>query len=271
MSSQYFGISKVIAFIKNHPKPPLFSKDLFLSTGLTINDFETILNKWAGINFEFLLENLSPTHNLDRIRNSSQTVLFDVQIKNFFPNFSEFVKIIPMCDAEFSDPANKLKINYGFYNSPFGKLIVGSTTKGVCYMAFEENEQLAVNEMESEFEHSELTFQKDDFQTTAISVFELKESKPVLLNLRCTPFQLKVWNQLLETPFGKLTTYHQLAKELEMPTASRAVGTAIGRNPVAFIVPCHRVVQSTGEFGGYKWGEIRKVAISIWEQAQIRK
>jgi AraC family transcriptional regulator of adaptative response/methylated-DNA-[protein]-cysteine methyltransferase len=90
----------------------------------------------------------------------------------------------------------------------------------------------------------------------------------IKLHLKGSPFQLKVWETLLKIPMGKLTTYGAVAKQIQLPKASRAVGTAIGENPVAFLIPCHRIIQSTGAFGGYHWGSIRKTAMIGWEAAQ---
>jgi AraC family transcriptional regulator of adaptative response/methylated-DNA-[protein]-cysteine methyltransferase len=90
----------------------------------------------------------------------------------------------------------------------------------------------------------------------------------IKLHLKGTPFQLKVWEALLKVPMGRLTTYGTIARQIALPTASRAVGTAIGDNPVAFLIPCHRIIQSTGLFGGYHWGSLRKTAIIGWEAAQ---
>jgi AraC family transcriptional regulator of adaptative response/methylated-DNA-[protein]-cysteine methyltransferase len=93
----------------------------------------------------------------------------------------------------------------------------------------------------------------------------------IKLHLKGTPFQLKVWEALLKIPMGGLETYGSLAKEIQLPNASRAVGSAVGDNPVAFLIPCHRVIRSTGEFGQYHWGSTRKTAMIGWEAAQINK
>ncbi|MFA7615670.1 MAG: methylated-DNA--[protein]-cysteine S-methyltransferase [Weeksellaceae bacterium] len=178
---------------------------------------------------------------------------------------SEFTQIIPMTDDEYGNKASNQKIYYEFYDSPFDEIIVASTSKGVCYMAFDKNHEEAFSNMKSRFYNSEFVQKKTEFQTAAMSIFDLKNSKPIKLHMKGTEFQLAVWIQLLKIPIGKLVSYHMIADDLKMPTASRAIGTAIGRNPIAYIVPCHRVIQSGGNFGGYMWGNTRKMAITAWE------
>ncbi len=108
-------------------------------------------------------------------------------------------------------------------------------------------------------------------QQNALFIFQNDWSKlsEIKLHLKCTDFQLKVWETLLKIPMGQLSTYGTIAHQIQKPNASRAVGTAIGSNPVAFLIPCHRVIQSSGTFGGYMWGNTRKTAIIGWEGAQI--
>jgi AraC family transcriptional regulator of adaptative response/methylated-DNA-[protein]-cysteine methyltransferase len=134
-------------------------------------------------------------------------------------------------------------------------------------MAFNDDEQKAYEDLLGNFPNATFTRKLDLAQQNALFIFQNDWSKlnQIKLHLKGTDFQLKVWESLLKIPMGKLTTYGTLAKQIEQPNASRAVGTAIGSNPVAFLIPCHRVIQSTGTFGGYMWGPTRKAAIIGWE------
>ena len=109
--------------------------------------------------------------------------------------------------------------------------------------------------------------QSDSLQQSALALFQTDHNQlaKIKLHLKGTAFQLKVWQSLLKIPMGQLTTYGELAKSIDHPKAARAVGTAIGSNPIAFLIPCHRVIQSTGAFGGYEWGQVRKTAMIAWE------
>ena len=137
-------------------------------------------------------------------------------------------------------------------------------------MAFEPDEKKALNQLKSKFPNAGFQRKLDLMQQNALFIFQNDWSKlnEIKLHLKGTDFQLKVWESLLKIPMGQLSTYGRIAKQIGNPNASRAIGTAIGSNPVAFLIPCHRVIQSTGVFGGYMWGETRKTAIIGWEVAK---
>ena len=138
-------------------------------------------------------------------------------------------------------------------------------------MAFEENMETAIRDLVNKFPNATFFEKQDEFQQNALSIFNKDWTKlnTIKLHLKGTDFQLKVWESLLKIPLGKLSTYGNLANEIGKPKASRAVGTAIGSNPVAFLIPCHRVIQSSGKIGGYMWGSDRKQLMIGWERAKI--
>ncbi len=138
-------------------------------------------------------------------------------------------------------------------------------------MGFSDEEGAAFNDLKRRFPNANFTNQTDTIQQNAVKIYsqDWSELDEIKLHLKGTDFQLKVWETLLKIPTGNLATYGSIAKEIERPKASRAVGTAIGNNPIAFLIPCHRVIQSTGLFGGYMWGSPRKTAIIGWEACQV--
>lgn len=178
-----------------------------------------------------------------------------------------------MTPAEYKNGGKNLTINYSFAESPFGNIIVASTQKGICYMAFNEDEKEALSALKSKFPNALFHQKLDLIQQNALFIFQNDWSKlnEIKLHLKGTDFQLKVWETLLKIPMGRLSTYGSIAQKIKNPNASRAVGTAIGSNPVAFLIPCHRVIQSSGNFGGYMWGNTRKTAIIGWEAAHSEK
>jgi AraC family transcriptional regulator of adaptative response/methylated-DNA-[protein]-cysteine methyltransferase len=182
-----------------------------------------------------------------------------------------FINIEGMTPAEYKNGGKNLAINYSFAESPFGNIIVASTEKGICYMAFAEDEPTAISKMQNHFSGAHFRQMVDLIQQNALFIFTQDWSKlnQIKLHLKGTDFQLKVWETLLKIPMGQLTTYGAIANKIKNPNASRAVGTAIGSNPVAFLIPCHRVIQSSGEFGGYMWGNTRKIAIIGWEGTKV--
>lgn len=138
-------------------------------------------------------------------------------------------------------------------------------------MAFENDKETALGNLQHKFPNASFFEKQDALQKNALSIFDKDWTKlnTIKLHLKGTDFQLKVWESLLTIPMGKLSTYGSLAEKIGNPKASRAVGTAIGSNPVAFLIPCHRVIQSTGHLGGYRWGSDRKQMIVGWESSQL--
>lgn len=177
-----------------------------------------------------------------------------------------------MTPEECKDGCRNLFINYNFYNSPFGLLIIASTSKGICYIAFEDDKAKAINNLILRFPNAGFQQESDLLQQNAILAFqkERKTLPKLQLHLKGTGFQIKVWECLLKIPMGELSTYGNIAKQIDNQDASRAVGTAIGSNPIAFLIPCHRVTLSTGKIGGYRWGSTRKSAIIEWERKKVK-
>lgn len=270
----YQRIAKAIEYIQNHFKtqPDLDEVADFVS--LSSAHFQKMFTDWAGTSPKKFLQFISIEHAKNLLKDEKET-LFNTALETGFSSTSRlhdlFVNIEGMTPAEYKNGGKNLKINYSFAESKFGKLIVASTLKGVCYMAFEEDEAVAKINLMKRFPNAEFIQQTDDLQKKAWSIFsqDWKNLKTVKLHLKGTEFQLKVWESLLKIPMGKLSTYGNLAEEIGNSKASRAVGTAIGSNPVAFLIPCHRVIQSTGKIGGYMWGRERKQMIIGWESAKI--
>ncbi len=181
------------------------------------------------------------------------------------------VNIETMTPAEYKTGGQNLSINYSFTLTNFGNIIIASTTKGVCYIAFIDDENEGLVALKNQFANAIFVQKIDAFQQNALLIFTTDWSNinNIKLHVKATNFQLKVWQVLLKIPLGKLNTYGNIANEIDSPKASRAVGTAIGSNPIAFLIPCHRVIQSNGGLGGYMWGIARKQAIIGWEAAQI--
>lgn len=178
-----------------------------------------------------------------------------------------------MTPAEYKNGGKELLIQYSYASSFFGEFLVASTSKGICFLAFETASSDSLIELQQLFPKAQFVEKQTDFHLQAIQFFQRTWVHPTSLHLhlKATPFQLKVWESLLKIPFGEVATYGAIASKINNPTAQRAVGTAIGSNPVAYLIPCHRVIQSSGQIGGYKWGPTRKSAILGWESALLTK
>lgn len=237
--------------------------------------FQRLFTEWAGTSPKKFLQYISVEHAKKILKENNHATLFDAAYDTGLSGTSRlhdlFVNIEGMTPAEYKNGGKNLEINFSFAESPFGNIIVASTNKGVCFMAFAENEETGFQDLKNKFPNAGFSRKLDLAQQNALFIFQNDWSKlsEIKLHLKGTDFQLKVWETLLKIPMGQLSTYGSIAQQIEKPNASRAVGTAIGSNPVAFLIPCHRVIQSSGTFGGYMWGNTRKTAIIGWEGAQI--
>lgn len=175
-----------------------------------------------------------------------------------------------MTPDEYRKECKRMIIRYSFAETQFGSVIVASSLLGVCFLGFYEGKGNGLDELKSRFLKSSFVEGTDESQFAALSLLQPdKQERPeVRLHLIGTSFQLKVWKALLSVPQGSVTTYSQLAQLIGSPKAVRAVGNAVGKNPVSLLIPCHRVIRSNGLPGGYHWGVDRKKLILEWERKQ---
>lgn len=270
----YHRIATAIEFIQSNFKLQPNLDEVAEKVNLSPAHFQKIFTDWAGTSPKKFLQFISLEHAKSLLKDEKAT-LFDAALDTGLSSTSRlhdlFVKVEGMSPAEYKNGGKDLNISYSFANSPFGKIITASTEKGICYMAFEENMETAIRDLVNKFPNATFFEKQDEFQQNALSIFNKDWTKlnTIKLHLKGTDFQLKVWESLLKIPLGKLSTYGNLANEIGNPKASRAVGTAIGSNPVAFLIPCHRVIQSSGKIGGYMWGSDRKQLMIGWESAKV--
>lgn len=273
----YKRIAEAIEFLKiNYKRQPTLD-EAAEHVNLSPFHFQRMFKDWAGVSPKQFLQYLSIEHAKSILKNK-QASLFDTALETGLSGTGRlhdlFIKVEGMTPGEYKNGGEQLNINYSFAESPFGTIIVASTNKGICYMAFVDDSNAdAMAELKNKFPNAIYTQYLDTIQQNALYIFTQDWSKlsDIKLHLKGTPFQLKVWETLLKVPIGGLTTYGTLAHDLQNPNASRAVGSAVGDNPVAFLIPCHRVIRSTGETGQYHWGSQRKSAMLGWEAAQSAK
>ena len=243
---------------------------------VSIYHFQRLFTEWAGVSPKKFLQYIS-VNRAKRILKEGQGSLFDAAFEIGLSGTGRlhelFIHIEGMTPGEYKVGGKGLTINYRFAKTLFGEILVASTSKGVCYMTFCDNREQALAELGHHFPFATFEKHPDEFQERALAVFSMDWTNlnEVKLHLRGTEFQLKVWETLLKIPMGTLTTYGDIANYLDSPSSSRAVGTAVGDNPIAFLIPCHRVIRSTGALGGYHWGLTRKTAIIGWEAAKIEE
>jgi AraC family transcriptional regulator of adaptative response/methylated-DNA-[protein]-cysteine methyltransferase len=173
------------------------------------------------------------------------------------------ITVEKMTASEYANWGASLAVSYSFSKSPFGQVIIASTSRGIVHVAFADDKVKALKDLKRKFPKA--LFRKRAEPTHKIALDFLlgktRKNQNITLHLTGTDFQFKVWQKLLTIPRGETTTYEAIAKEIKKPKANRAVGTAVGANPIAYIVPCHRVLPKTGDVGNYRWGSTRKKAM----------
>ena len=270
----YNRIAEAIDYIKSNFKQQPDLDEVAKKIHLSPSHFQRMFTEWAGTSPKKFLQYISVEHAKNILKEDNNATLFDATFETGLSSTSRlhdlFINIEGMTPAEYKNGGKNLYINYSFAESPFGNLVVASTAKGICYMAFEDNEDKAFNDLKEKFPNAAFQQKLDSIQQNALFIFQHDWSKlsQIKLHLKGTDFQLKVWESLLKIPMGKLSTYGEVARQVGNANASRAVGSAIGCNPVAYLIPCHRVIQSSGAIGDYMWGNTRKTAIIGWEGAR---
>ncbi|UOY06517.1 methylated-DNA--[protein]-cysteine S-methyltransferase [Muricauda sp. SCSIO 64092] len=266
----YDRVAAAIRYIRKNFKEQPSLNAIAESVHLSPYHFQRLFSEWAGVSPKKFMQHISVAYAKQLLK-EQQATLFDVAHETGLSGTGRlhdlFINIEGMTPGEYKNAGENLSINFSFAESPFGNLIVASTPKGICHMAFSNDEEKAMRELKTRFANATYRQVVDTLQQDALFIFQNDWSKlnQIKLHLNATPFQLKVWEALLKIPHGQLTTYGAIAKRINAPKASRAVGTAIGNNPVAYLIPCHRVIKASGTIGGYAWGSTRKTAMIGWE------
>ena len=272
MNAQYERVAAAIDYLQQNFKSQPSLEDVAAHVHLSPFYFQRLFNEWAGTSPKKFLQYISLAHAKNLLK-EQQMSLFDAALETGLSGSSRlhdlFVTIEGMTPGDYKNGGEMLVIHYSFSETPFGDVMVASTNRGICHMAFYQDKATALLDLQNQFPNASYQNIVDEHHLNALLIFRKNwtELKSIKLHLKGSDFQLKVWETLLSIPMGKLSTYGEIANQVDKPKAARAVGTAIGQNPVAFLIPCHRVIQASGALGGYHWGMSRKVAMIGWEAA----
>ena len=269
----YKRIAQAIQFIEANYKQQPSLNEVAEKVHLSPYHFQRLFKEWAGVSPKKFLQYISLNYAKDFLIDKDAT-LFDTAMEIGLSGTSRlhdlFINIEGMTPGEYKNEGELLDINYSFAESPFGIVVIASTKKGLCHMSFADDEIKGLHELKSNFPKATYHQSVDQIQIDALKVFskDWTDISEIKLHLKGTDFQLKVWESLLKIPKGRLTSYNTIANAIDNPKAMRAVGSAIGKNPIAYLIPCHRVIRSTGEIGEYRWNATRKKVILGWEMGQ---
>lgn len=272
-AQDYKRVAAAIGYISAHHLSQPSLETVAKEVGLSPFHFQKIFTRWAGVSPKKFLQSATLNFTKQALRTPNAT-LFDVASESGLSGTGRlhdlFVRFEAMTPGEYKNGGEHLHINFHFVDTIFGEAIIARTERGICHLMFENDRTAGLETLRSNFPNAVLELQDHSTFHDAVSIFRSRmHFQPLSLHLKGSPFQLKVWEALLNIPPGMVTTYGQLAAGLDMKNSSRAVGTAIGKNPVAVLIPCHRVIQASGAAGGYRWGTDRKRIILARESTNI--
>jgi AraC family transcriptional regulator of adaptative response/methylated-DNA-[protein]-cysteine methyltransferase len=270
----YERIAKALHFIGEHAARQPALPDIAAAVHLSEYHFQRLFSRWAGISPQRFLRFLTKEHAKQLLAESQDLLAVSEGAGLSGPGrlHDLFVAFEAMSPGEYRQQGAGLLIRYGWHPTPFGTALLAVTDRGICELSFVSpgEEEAVLAQVQQRWALA--TWLPDEAATRPfidpLFARPSAESRPLPLLLRGTNFQVKVWEALLRIPPGQVVSYDQVAAAINRPKAARAVGTAIGSNALAYLIPCHRVIQKVGGFGQYRWGLPRKLALLGWELSQ---
>lgn len=275
-NADYFRIEKAIMLIeKEFPAQPGL-REIATHIGLSEYHFQRLFSRWVGISPKRFLQFLTKEYAKKLLENSSNLLdaTYEAGLSSPGRLHDSFITCEAVTPGEYKSKGDGISIRYGFHPSPFGECFLAITKRGICGLYFNKdgNRDQTVSKFNDYWQNTNLIEDQYASRKPATQIFDStfsKETEPLHLILNGTHFQIKVWEALIKIPFGRVVTYQDVAAHIGSPKAVRAVGSAVGKNPISFIIPCHRVIRKTADFGNYGGGKARKKAMLGWEAAQM--
>jgi AraC family transcriptional regulator of adaptative response/methylated-DNA-[protein]-cysteine methyltransferase len=273
LGDDYILVEKAIAFLDRNAEQQPDLVDVARAVGVSEFHFQRTFTHWAGISPKRFLQFLTRERARELLERSENMLDTTFQLGLSSPGrlHDLFVATEAVTPGEYKSRGTGVTIRYGIFPTPFGDALLGVTDRGICHLGFvQHSEGHALDEMVDFWQQASIV---EDHAATAPlveSLFRLGESPitPLHVLLKGTNFQIKVWEALLRIPSGSVSTYEDMARRIGQPRAVRAVGSAVARNPIPVLIPCHRVIRKLGEFGNYRYGTTRKRALLAWEAAR---
>lgn len=276
--NDYQRIAKAIAFIQANQTSQPSLEAIAAHVHLSPFHFQRLFSQWAGVSPKKFLQVLTLENAKQQLRHAAQSQLNiseNLGLSSTSRLYDHFIQLEAVSPEQYKQYGQGLEIAYGWYNCPFGECFIAQTPQGICQLLLSDGKQQAEQLAQLAILWPDATLYEDKARAaslvTQIFAQGANAEKPLSLQVRGTNFQIQVWRALLNIAPAELRSYSQLAQSIGKPKASRAVGTAIGANPIAFLIPCHRVIQQSGQLGGYRWGLERKQAMLSREAASCEE
>lgn len=274
-SRDFRRIARAIRFIDGHFREQPRLAAIAASTGLSEFHFNRLFRRWAGVTPRQYLAFVTARAARGALAEDASVLeaAYAAGLSGPGRLHDLLVTLDAVTPGELKARGAGLEIRYGFSDTPFGTAMIATTARGVCHLGFEDRprERAAAAGLAALWDRAHLTRSDEDAERKALEIFGAGhgEGAPIRLAVRGTNFQLKVWQALLEVGSDGPTTYRAVSEAAGAPGAERAVGNAVGANPVAWLIPCHNVLRSDGSLGGYRWGEERKRVMLAWGRRDI--
>jgi len=270
--ANYNRIKAAIEYMSLNSREQPTLEELSSLVSLSPTHFQRVFTEWAGVSPKKFLQSLNLNYAKELLAhgNTLLDTSCEIRLSGTGRLHDLFIQIERMTPGEYKEGGRGLEIDYEFYQTPLGDVLIASTHRGVCHLSFVAEKQESLKGLQSEFPETKLAQKNNPHHQNALEVFQWdrKHAGKVRVHLRGSDFQLKIWQALLRIPAGRLSSYQKISHAIDKPNASRATGSAIGKNPIAYLIPCHRVIRSSGALGGYRWGLTKKSTILAWEKAK---
>jgi len=272
-TSDYQRIEQAIHFLEANFRAQPRLEDIARHVGLSEFHFQRLFRRWAGISPKRFLQFLTADYARELLQRSHNVLdaTGEAGLSSGGRLHDLMVNLHAVTPGEFGRGGAGLIIRYGFAATPFGECLLALTDRGICSLSFldHSNRKRAVAELKRQWPRATLRQTKREIQALAQRLFTpVHRGAPLPLLVRGTNLQVKVWEALIRLPPGAVMSYEALAAGIGAPRAVRAVASAVARNPIGWLIPCHRVIRKSGAFGEYHWGEARKKAMFAWEAAR---
>lgn len=271
----YQIVEKAIQFINtNFDKQPTLL-DIAGSVHMSEHHLQRVFSQWAGISPKRFLQFITKQAALAALQNTNNLLeaSHSIGLSGSGRLHDLLVTFEGMTPGELKGGGEGVMIQYGVCSTPFGEAILAWTLRGICYLQFiKDKQQPVIDELYRQWPNANISTNKEEAEQIGNSIFSSSlERGKIHLLLKGTNFQIKVWEALINTHSSQQLSYSQVSQLIDSPKASRAVGTALANNTIAYLIPCHRVIKNNGEIGNYRWGTERKTAMLAWERASLEE